>query len=82
MPGIRSSITQPSRSVPLNGFYPKLLQGASGSVWFVTAPKTGTIVNLSARPQKPKHKVGYSTHRLDESKMSVFNGEVKLSIAA
>lgn len=86
MPGqsLRSRIggavapTPAPRPVPLNGYYPKLLQGDSGSVWLVSAAKTGTIVHLSGRPQKSKHKVGYYSTRLDEGKMRVFAGDITI----
>lgn len=80
MPGqnLRSSTAAPA-AAPLNGYYPKLLRGASGSVWLVTAPKTGVIVHLSGTPQKGKHKIGYYTTRLVEAKMSVHNNAVTIS---
>lgn len=78
---ISSQISTPAPAVPLNGYYPKFLQGASGSVWLVTAPKTGVIIHLSNRPQKAKHKLGYYTTRLDEGKMSVFKGNISLVAA-
>lgn len=77
---MRSSISTPTPAAPLNGYYPKLLQGDSGSVWLVTAAKTGVIVHLSAKPQKAKHKLGYYTTRLTESKMRAFTGTVNISV--
>lgn len=73
---IRSSATG---SAPAASSYPRLLQGDSGSVWLVTAPKTGVIVHLSDRPQKAKHKIGYTTTKLVEAKMRAYVGEVKLA---
>lgn len=86
MPGIHSRVVSPPAParVPANGYYPKLLQGAvkrdgsGGSVWLVTAPKTGTIVQLASRPQKVKHRLGYYTTRLKEEVMVVFKGKVEL----
>lgn len=72
------------KPVPFNGFYPKLLQGkvkhdgSGGSVWLVTAPKTGTIINLARRPQKAKHRLGYYTTRLKEEDMVPFVGTVNI----
>lgn len=77
---IASRATAATPAVPLNGYYPKLLQGDSGSVWLVTGPKTGTIVHLSARPQKGKHKVGYSSAKLVEGKMKEFKGSVTITV--
>lgn len=74
---IRSTATG-SATVASNS-YPVLLQGDSGSVWLVTAPKTGVIVHLSNRPQKAKHKVGYTTAKLVEAKMRPFVGKVELA---
>lgn len=67
--------------VPLNGYYPKLLQGNSGSVWLLDAAKTGVIVHLSDRPQKAKHYVGYRTAKLNESKMRPYTGPITLNAA-
>lgn len=84
MPGISSRVVgAPPAAVPANGFYPKLLQGRvkngrGGSVWLVTSAKTGTIVQLAVRPQKDKHKLGYYTTRLDETKMDIFRGKIEL----
>lgn len=78
MPGISSRAIGGTPPVPANGFYPKLLQGKSGSVWLVSAPKTGSIIQLSSRPQKTKHRLGYYTTRLVETKMTVFKGKVEL----
>lgn len=81
---ITSRATTPAPAVPANGHYPKLLQGkaksngAGGSVWLVTAPNVGTIVQLASRPQKTKHRLGYYTTRLVETKMVVFKGKVEL----
>lgn len=77
---MRSSISTPTPAVPLNGHYPKLLSGDSGSVWLVTAAKTGVIVHLSRSPQKAKHKLGYYTTRLNEAKMRAFAGTVNISV--
>ena len=82
MPTVRSTTAASAPKTPLNGYYPKLLRGDSGSVWLVTAPKTGTIVFLSARPQKAKHKLGYCTTKLDEAKMHVHNDPVTLQLVA
>ena len=78
---ISSSITPATPPVPLNGYYPKFLQGASGSVWLLTAPKTGVIVHLSRAPQKAKHKLGYYSTRLNESKMTAYKGNITLVAA-
>lgn len=90
MPGIHSRVVSPPAParVPANGYYPKLLQGqpkrdgSGGSVWLVTAPKTGTIVQLASRPQKTKHRLGYYTTRLKEEAMVVFKGKVELDGSA
>lgn len=82
MPSVRSTTSAPRAAVPLNGYYPKLLRGKSGSVWLVTAPKTGSIVFLSAQPQKAKHKLGYYTTRLVEAKMEVHSDPVTLQASA
>ena len=74
---IKSSVTG-AAAAPVAS-YPRLLRGESGSVWLVTAPKTGVIVYLSPSPQKAKHHVGYSTVKLVEAKMTAFTGEVKLA---
>jgi len=87
MPALRSTTSAPARSVPANGYYPKLLRGASGSVWLVSGPSSkrdrshGTIVYLSSRPQKPGHKLGYHTDKLNEAKMTVHNDPVNLQFA-
>lgn len=81
MAGVRSTATS-TRKVPGNGYYPKFLQGASGSVWLVTAPKQGVIVHLADRPQKAKHKVGYATSQLNESKMDPYTGQITLNVTA
>lgn len=87
MPALRASIPTPKAPVPANGYYPKLLQGDSGSVWLVTGPSAkrgrsnGTVVFLSARPQKGHHKVGYTTDKINEVKMKVFSDPVTLQFA-
>ena len=84
MPRVLSSTATDPAPVPLNGHYPKILKGRTkrdgtgGSVWLVTAPKTGVIINLAARPQKAKHKLGYYTTRLDESTMDAYTQPVTL----
>lgn len=85
MAGISSRLAvAPAPPVPANGHYPKLLQGkakingSGGSVWLVTAPNTGTIVQLARVPQKTRHRLGYYTTRLVETKMVVFKGKVEL----
>ena len=84
MPGIRSTTPCAAPKVPLNGHYPKILRGRTkgdgtgGSVWLVTAPNTGIIINLAARPQKAKHKLGYYTTRLVEAKMDPYTQPVTL----
>lgn len=88
MPGLRSSFRSPTPArapVPANGYYPKLLQGASGSVWLVTGPNpakrqraNGVLVGLSDRPQKGSHKVGTVSGILNETKMKVYNGPITL----
>lgn len=75
------SRTSADAAVPLNGHYPKLLRGDSGSVWLVTAPKTGVIVHLSSTPQKGKHKIGYYSTRLVEAKMRAHNSAVTIEAA-
>lgn len=80
MPGVKSTVIGATPVVPLNGYYPKLLSGKSGSIWLVAAPKTGTIVHLSQRPQKTKHKLGYFTTRLDEAAMAPFKGSLTLAL--
>lgn len=77
---MRSTISTPTPAVPLNGHYPKLLSGDSGSVWLVTAANTGVIVHLSAKPQKAKHRLGYYTTRLVEKKMRAFAGTVTIAV--
>lgn len=76
----RSTASAATLAVPLNGYYPKLLQGDSNSVWLVTAPKTGVIVHLSDRPQKTKHKIGYSSVKLVEAKMREYKGTVTIAV--
>lgn len=78
---LRSSLSTPTPAVPLNGHYPKFLQGDSGSVWLLTAPKTGVIIHISARPQKAKHKLGYYSTRMNEAKMRPFTGSITLQAA-
>lgn len=82
MPAIRSTTTAPRAGVPLNGYYPKLLRGDSGSVWLVTEPKTGVIIFLSGTPQKGKHKVGYRSAKLNEAKMKPHTDPVTLQMNA
>ena len=84
--GGAAAVMEAPKPVPFNGHYPKLLQGkksgtgrGDGSVWLVTAPKTGVIVYLSARPQKAKHKLGYYTTRLREEDMVPFTGNVAIA---
>lgn len=73
------------KPVPFNGYYPKLLKGVAkrdgsgGSVWLVTAPRTGVIVHLAGRPQKAKHKLGYYTTRLKEADMVPFAGNINIA---
>lgn len=89
MPRLNATIPAraPTRVVPANGYYPKLLQGDSGSVWLVTGPSGkrdrsyGTIVYLSGRPQKASHKIGYHTDKINEAKMKVFKDPVTLAFA-
>ena len=76
----------PARApVPANGYYPKLLQGASGSVWLVTGPNpnkrqraNGILVGLSSRPQKSTHKIGTVSGILNETKMTVYKQPISL----
>ena len=93
MPGIFSRVVAPpAPRVPANGTYPKLLvgkpktrkgvSGTGGSVWLVTAPNTGTIIQLADRPQKTKHRLGFYTTRFVETKMVVFKGSVELDGSA
>ena len=77
---LRSSASNPSAAIPLNGHYPKLLQGNSGSVWLITAPKTGVLLHLSNRPQKAKHKIGYYSTRMNEAKMREYRGNVTIAV--
>jgi hypothetical protein len=79
MPTFRSTISG-GAAAALS--FPTLLQGDSGSVWLVTAPKTGVIVHLSNTPQKAKHRVGYTTAKLVTDKMKPFSGTVTLNMAA
>lgn len=87
MPALKTTIPTRTPTVPANGYYPKLLQGDSGSVWMVTGPSgkrnrtRGVIVHLSNRPQKSHHKVGYVTDLINESKMKVFSDPVTLQFA-
>lgn len=82
MPSVRSTTASSRPAVPLNGYYPKLLRGDSGSVWLVTGPKTGVIVYLSDRPQKSKHKLGYGTSKLNEAKMKAHTDPITLQASA
>ena len=86
-------VTTASCAGNVAGSYPKLMKGKeSGSVYLLTAPKTGTIVHLGATPWRgrnarragtpSKHKIGYYSTRLDESNMNPFSGEVKIAIAS
>lgn len=92
MPAQRLSNPAPlgstARSVPLNGYYPKLLQGASGSVWLVTGPSpgkrnraTGVLVGLSRTPQRSNHKVGFQSAILNEAKMTPYTGSITINAA-
>lgn len=80
--GTGAPAAAPAPAVPLNGHYPKTLQGDSGSVWLVTKPKTGVILYLSPRPQKAKHKLGYTSEKLNESKMRPYNGPITIQTSA
>lgn len=90
MPELRSSFTSPAPAkppVPANGYYPKTLQGASGSVWLVTGPSGkkdrahGVLIGLSRTPQKAAHKIGTVSNILNERKMTVYNRPITLEFA-
>lgn len=97
MPGqtIRSFLGTPPAAppvrapeVPFNGYYPKVLKGRTkvdgtgGSVWLVTAPNTGVIIQLANRPQKAKHRLGFYSTRLVEHKMVAHNGVITIQASA
>lgn len=90
MPRVTSSVTGDTSST---GCYPKLMKGkVSGSVYLLTAPKTGSVVHLGDNPWRgrkatrtgspSKHKLGYYSTRLVESDMVPFKGTVNLAIAS
>lgn len=90
MPRVTSSVTG---GADANGCYPKLMKGnVSGSIYLLTAPKTGTVVHLGSNPWRgrkaqsrgtpSKHKLGYYSTRLVEADMTPFKGEIKLAIAS
>ncbi len=81
---ISGSATGATPTVPLNGHYPKFLKGSSGSVWIMTAPKTGTLL-VKGRSEPFRNKrvdVGYSTTKLKESVMEAYTGTITLHVAA
>lgn len=78
----RVTTTATGAAAPGNGYYPKFLQGDSGSVWLLNAARSGMLVHLSARPQKAKHKVGYYSTKLAEQKMRPYTGNIALNVAA
>lgn len=60
--------------------YPRLARGTkSGSIYLLTAPKTGVIVHLGEKPYKAKHKLGYTSAKLIERDMTPFSGSVEVS---
>ena len=90
MPRVTSSVTG---DTAVGGCYPKLMKGnVSGSIYLLTAPKTGTVVHLGANPWRgrkaqrtgspSKHKLGYYSTRLVEGDMTPFKGEIKLALAS
>lgn len=82
---VTSSASGVSPAAPLNGHYPKYLVGDSGTVWMVTAPKTGTILVLGrTQPFRNKRvEVGYSTTKLKEHvALKPYVGTITLNIAA
>ena len=79
---VRSSASGATPELPLNGHYPKYLVGESGSVWIVTAPKTGTLLVLGNQPFRNKTvDVGYSTTKLKEGKgLRPFHGSITINV--
>lgn len=82
---VTSSATGITPAAPLNGYYPKYLKGDSGTVWLVTAPKTGVILALGTR-QPFRNKtvgVGYQTSKLKEHVgMAPYTGTITINVAA
>ncbi len=81
---ITGSATGATPAIPLNGHYPKFLKGSSGSVWIMTAPKTGVLL-VKGRTEPFRNKtvnVGYTTSKLKEGVMEAYPGTITLNVAA
>lgn len=84
---IRSSLagSAPAASSRAPSFEPRLVQArVSGTVWLLTAPKSGVVVHVGPRAQRSKGQtvdchVGYTSNKLAEAKLAPFSGSLTLA---
>lgn len=77
---IRSSLagSAPAASSRAPSFEPRLVQArVSGTVWLLTAPKSGVVVHVGAGARDAK--IGYTSNKLAEAKLAPFSGSLTLA---